>query len=143
MTATAYAQEPAIEYGSAAELKGVKKVFVFTGSDIGLRNEIVKHMKHYLPEVTVTDSLEGADIALAYSKTSETSLAGIYGTENTDINGSATTIGNTTDVHATGHSTSTKYPIYRTIKYGDGVVIKPLANHHVRLLMDWKGEKKV
>ncbi|HWW74280.1 MAG TPA: hypothetical protein VNZ44_02735 [Pyrinomonadaceae bacterium] len=63
----ALAQNPTVEYGHPGELRGVKKVFVDTGTDIELRNHVLEELRKRLPDLTVVSAPEGADIHLRFS----------------------------------------------------------------------------
>jgi hypothetical protein len=61
------AQNPTVEYGHPNELRGVKKVFVDTGTDIELRNHILEEIQKRLPNLTIVSVPEAADIHLRFS----------------------------------------------------------------------------
>lgn len=61
------AQNPTVEYGHPDELRGVKKVFVDTGTDIELRNHILEEIRKRLPDLTIVSAPEGADIHLRFA----------------------------------------------------------------------------
>jgi hypothetical protein len=63
----ALAQQPTIEYGQPAELRGVTKIFVDTGADIQQRNLIVKAIQKRLPNLEVVSRPEESDIHLRFS----------------------------------------------------------------------------
>lgn len=64
---TAAAQKQSVEYGDAAELRGVKKVFVDTGTDVDLRNRIASEVRKRLPDLQIVSAPEGADVHLQFS----------------------------------------------------------------------------
>lgn len=51
-------QDQKIEYGAKSELRGVKIVFIDTGSNLEFRDNAVKVLQRELPEVTVSDKLD-------------------------------------------------------------------------------------
>jgi hypothetical protein len=53
------------EYGRAAEIKGVHKVFIDVGPEITMRNEMAAHLERELPGVKVTDRAEDAEAVIA------------------------------------------------------------------------------
>jgi hypothetical protein len=61
------AQEPTIEYGQSAELRGVTKIFVDTGIDTQQRELIVKAIQKRLPNLNVVSRHEESDIHLRFS----------------------------------------------------------------------------
>ncbi len=63
----ALAQNPTVEYGHPGELRGVKKVFIDTGTDIELRNRILEEIRKRLPDLTVVSAPEGADVHLRFA----------------------------------------------------------------------------
>ncbi|HEX6729369.1 MAG TPA: hypothetical protein VF074_05135 [Pyrinomonadaceae bacterium] len=63
----ALAQNPTVEYGHPSELRGVKKVFVDTGTDVELRNRILEEIQKRLPDLTIVSTPEAAAIHLQFS----------------------------------------------------------------------------
>jgi hypothetical protein len=61
------AQNPTVEYGHPNELRGVKKVFVDTGTDIELRNRILEEIQKRLSDLTIVSAPEDANIHLRFS----------------------------------------------------------------------------
>ena len=61
------AQNPTVEYGDPGELRGVRKVFVDTGTDIELRNRILEEIQKRLPDLDIASAPEAADIHLRFS----------------------------------------------------------------------------
>jgi hypothetical protein len=51
------AQQPTIEYeyGNPQELKGVTKIYVYTGTQLSTRQDIVKDITKKLPQLQVVD----------------------------------------------------------------------------------------
>jgi hypothetical protein len=64
---SAFAQKLTVEYGNPSELRGVKKVFVDTGTDIELRNRIAEEIKKRLPDLVIVSAPEDADVHLQFS----------------------------------------------------------------------------
>lgn len=61
------AQKQIVEYGSPDELRGVKEIFVDTGTDIELHNRIGEEIRTRLPDVAVVSAPESADVHLQFS----------------------------------------------------------------------------
>jgi hypothetical protein len=74
--ALARAQSTSIEYGEIADLKGVEKIFIDTGSNLKMRNEILKAIKKKLPNLTITNSAEEAEVIVQYFDDSGTIING-------------------------------------------------------------------
>jgi hypothetical protein len=62
----ATAKNPTIEYGHPAELQGVKKVFVDTGTDTESRDRIIKELQKGAPTLTVVSRPEDAEVHLRF-----------------------------------------------------------------------------
>lgn len=60
------AQSAGIEYGQAAELRGVTKIFVNTGANLSGHDLLVKEIHKRLPNVSVVTRPEDADVHLQY-----------------------------------------------------------------------------
>ncbi|HEX3580098.1 MAG TPA: hypothetical protein VHY33_16155 [Thermoanaerobaculia bacterium] len=56
---------PSFEYGHAAEIKGVHKVFINVGPEITMRNELAEQLERELPGVKVTDHASDAEAVIA------------------------------------------------------------------------------
>ncbi len=118
---TAAAQKQSVEYGDAAELRGVKKVFVDTGTDVDLRNRIASEVRKRLPDLEIVSAPEGADVHLQFSLKEERD----YGL-----------------MIPVGRSVGVTYSV------GVGSVVKVLGENRVRVLMSFRdtrtrfGERK-
>jgi hypothetical protein len=129
LTTLASAQEGISEYGKPDELKGVTKIFVFTGSDTYSREQILKEVaqrqkKGNLQGLTIVDRAEDADVVLSFSEKGESYYRGSTTTPNVGYPGATSTA---------------QYGYSRT---GVGLVVKPLPNDKgLRLLMSVTAEK--
>jgi hypothetical protein len=114
--ATAAAQNQTIEYGSPDELKGVEKIFVDTGADMGVRDKIIaevrKNLRSLKPELIIVSKPEESDFHLRFHYKMET-------------------------LHGEGPS----YPGGRHMPVPYGTVVKILSKDRVRLLMSYSFEK--
>lgn len=120
------------EYGSLADLKGVKEIYIDTGSNIELRNTIIKEITKTLKDIVVTPNPSEGEVCLVYNTNFQRLYAGTSG------NGTVTDNGNTTTVQA--QST----PQYRKVTYGAGAVVIMKPNNVIRIIMnfnDSKGDK--
>ena len=118
------AQQPApaalqIEYGSPAELKGVKKIFIDTGMDMKNRERMLKEFsKAKLADLVLLDSPEGAEVLLLFNADRNTYFAGM-----------------TTNPSPGAGWPSTSTPRYSTTDTGVGIVVIPKGENRARLLM--------
>jgi hypothetical protein len=147
----AFAQQADIvfEYGSADELKGVSKIYVYTGAEFEVRNDIVKNIQERLDSVLITDHAEDAEVILLYGSSSNTYFSGIETKGKTITSGSVQ--GQSQDIgdvavgqgrySSQSETQSRSTPEYTTITTGNGLVIKPLKDSRVRVLMEFKGSK--
>ncbi|HEU4509972.1 MAG TPA: hypothetical protein VFR78_17190 [Pyrinomonadaceae bacterium] len=135
-------QAQSIEYGEPAELQGITKIFVDTGTDLSGRDNIVKVIKNELPGVVVVSRVEEAEIVLIYSSNSYSILSGISNSRNSSTNGTVSVWGNTATYSGQTNSTSTSTPIYRKVTDGEGLVVKFTDSGRPRLLMNFKDSKK-
>ena len=108
------AQNPTVEYGHPGELRGVKKVFVDTGTDIELRNHVLEEVQKRLPDLTVVSAPEDADIHLRFSLKEERN----YGV-----------------VVPAGGRIGVPYSV------GVGSVVKVLSDNRVRVLLSFKDSR--
>jgi hypothetical protein len=120
------------EYGSLADLKGVKEIYVDTGANIELRNSIIKEITKSLKNIVVTANPSEGEVCLVYNANFQRLYAGTSG------NGTVTDKGNTTAIET--QST----PQYRNVTYGSGAVVIMKPNNVIRIIMnfnDSKGDK--
>jgi hypothetical protein len=120
LAASAWGQQPTVEYGGSSELQGVTKVFIDTGTDLDLRNIIAEEMQKSLPDLTVVSKPEDADIHLQFSFKDDRE----YGRDM---------------IYPGLHPTIGIYGIPPLpSKIGVGTVVKVLGANRVRVLMSFK-----
>jgi hypothetical protein len=141
VTAKPHAQS-GMEYGQREELKDVTKIFVDTGTDLSGRENIIRIIKNELPNIAVVSRVEQAEVVLIYSSDSYSILSGISNSRNSSTNGAVSVWGNTATYSGQTSSTSTSTPIYRKVTDGEGLVVKFTNSGRLRLLMNFKDERK-
>lgn len=112
----ALAQQPTIEMGKAAELKGITKVYLMA-SNSDARRSILDGIKRSLPNLTFTDRREDAEVLLIFNVLR----------------------GNVSNADPASGLTESKVPI--SIKYettATGLVLKPVDGNHALQLTDFK-----
>lgn len=62
-TITAFAQRETLEYGDETDLKGVKKIFVYTGKSLNIRNNIIKNIRKELKNLEFVSTENEAEIS--------------------------------------------------------------------------------
>jgi hypothetical protein len=65
------------DYGRPTDLKGIKKVFIDTGSDLKNHERIVKSLEDAKLNLEILDSPEGAEVFLVFNAGSEQRIVGI------------------------------------------------------------------
>jgi hypothetical protein len=115
------AQGPVIEYGKAEELKGVTKIFIYTGTDVEVRQNMIKEIAKKLPALQILDRPDDAEILILFAADSASFLSNLH-TASTNIGG-------------TVHSNST--PTYHSVIFGKGTVVKPAGPDRMRVLMQF------
>jgi len=124
--ATASLAQGITEYGKPGELKGVTKIFVFTGAEMKDRERIIKELeksKTKAPNLLIVDRAADAEVELLYSVTNEEWVSSVRTHPNASSRGSTST------------------PVYMDTDTGVGRVIKPLSDGGMRLLMSFKDEQ--
>jgi len=123
LSTVTFAQDGISEYGKPTELKGVTKIFIFTGSDTYSREQIMKEIDHRqkkgnVQDLKIVDRAEEAEVILSFSEKGESYFRGVT---------------------TTGSTSTAQYGYDRT---GVGMVLKPLPNDKgIRLLMSVTAEK--
>ena len=67
LSATSNAQEKEIEYGNKQELRGVKVVFIDSGTNLEFRENAIELLKKELSAISVADRIGDAEILLQVS----------------------------------------------------------------------------
>jgi hypothetical protein len=131
VTTCGMAQErPAFEYGTPAELKGIKSIFIDTGADLPARRRILKEILKQFKDVpdekwpVLTDRREEAEVLLAYGNSFDTFTTSVV-----------TTVDPTTGI-------ATSSPRRKTTRTGTAFVALRLPGGGLRLLMDFSDEKR-
>jgi len=132
------AQQPSIEYGNPQELKGVTKIYVYTGSQLAVHQDIVKEIAKKLPQLQVMDKAEDAQITLMFG----TDTASYFAGSSTTASGTGTTVSNGGIATTNGQASATSTARYGTVTSGSGTVIKTVGPNRVRLLMDFNDTKR-
>jgi hypothetical protein len=125
------AQQPTIEYeyGNPQELKGVTKIYVYTGTQLSVRQDIGKGITKKLRQLQVVDKAEDAEVMLVFGADSTRAFAGLR----TSGSSTSSTAGGTTNTD----SSSVSRARYETVTSGSGLVGKVVGPNRVRLLMDF------
>lgn len=130
-----YARGQTPEYGSVDELKGVTKIYVFTGNDLEVRENIVNEIRKKLPHLIVTNTIAEADVSLAFDAFASTTRSGSV----TTGSATASVFGNT--VYGSGSSVTT--PVDQTVIYATGFVVRFTPENRIRLLMQFSDVKSI
>jgi len=119
LSVSAMAQTPLYEYGSIDELRGVKVIYIDTGTDLEVRQNMIKEIAKKLPELQIASRPQDATIALMLSADSSTFLSGVQ----------AVPVANST----------LSTPQYRSVIYGSGILImKGSGPDRIRILAEFK-----
>lgn len=131
----AAARQADVEYGHAAELKGVTRLYVSTGVDMEARESIVKELLKRLPRLEITQTPEAADVHL------------VYRSETLHVPGGLNWIGEPAPAYAesarhlyAGARIPSVSAQLLPVVVGTGVVLKTVGSGRVRLLMSYQGE---
>lgn len=131
-----------MEYGQPEELKGVKKIYVYTGMDLSGRENIIKVLKKDLPNVDVVSSASEAEVMLIYASDSYSVLSSMMRNSNSSTTGTISTYGNQGTYSGRTTTTSNTTPIYRNITDGSGFVVRFTSDGRPRLLMNFEDSRK-
>jgi hypothetical protein len=118
-----------IEYGAPAELKGVQRVFIDTGTDMEVRENIIRAIAKYTKGVTpptVVSRPEDAEVFLFFAADSSTIFKGV---QTQHFN------------YGSAGSNSVSSARYATVVHGTGQVLRPVAPSRVRLLLDFSDSR--
>jgi hypothetical protein len=130
-----------IEYGELAELNGVTKIYVDTGTDLSGRENIINVIRKELSNVVVVSRIEEAEAVLIYSSDSYRILNSIVQSRQSSTNGTVSVYGNRARYSGQTNSTTMNTPTYKKITDGAGLVLKLTEDGRSRLLMNFKDTK--
>lgn len=111
------------DYGTIDDLKDVKKVFVFTGTDLSARENIIKEVGKKLPQLTFTANADDAEVVLEYGSSAEKYFAGMSSSSD-------------------GFGGVSSNARYGKKQVGAGVVMKKGENGRLRLVLNFNDEQK-
>jgi hypothetical protein len=120
------------EYGTPAELQGIGRIFIDTGDDLAMRNNIVKNIEKRLPELVVVTQPEEADVRLVFVADTRYMVSHNYQSAiRYDYRG------------CTGHTVIESYdmPSYWTVVSGSGMVVMCAGENRLRVLMSFQDER--
>ena len=121
------AEAQILEYGKPDELKDVRSVYIYTGTELEVRENMVKQISKKIPTLEIADRPENADVLLLFSADSSTFLANVA---------------TTTYSASPGMATSNSTPQYHTVQIGTGTVVKLLGPNRIRLLAQFQDSRK-
>ena len=116
-SAISVSQQPAIEPGQPAELRGVGRIHINAGTD-SARNNIIRLITKNLPQLTITNTAEEAEVWLVFSSDQRSFSRG-----------------NPSD-GLTASATSTSSEAFEIVATGS--VIKPVSKDRARRLLAFK-----
>lgn len=133
-TITAFAQRETLEYGDETDLKGAKKIFVYTGKSLNIRNNIIKNIRKELKNLEFVSTENEAEIVLVFDEGFKDYFRG-----------TKTTITTNTQVYENGTSNSTEtitnQPEIEYHLQGEGMIIKKVNSFQERLILEFKDKK--
>jgi hypothetical protein len=127
MPRSATAQEqPEVEYGSAADLAGVERIFIDTGDDMEDHDNIAKIIAKKLPDLAVTSRAQDAEVILVYRSSEATYYAGTIASGSSETNAeihanSARSIGGSSQTTSDGYSAALYQTISRAAERCSGI----------------------
>src|SRR5947209_1601349 len=111
-----------IEYGKPSDLKGVRRIFVDTGTDLNDRERIIKEIKKAKLDVEILSSPDGAELILSFTSEKSKEIADIK----------------TSKPIVEGFPARSRVT-YEEVESGKGAAYVPLPNRR-RVLFSWEKE---
>jgi hypothetical protein len=125
IAAPVLAQAPNYDYGKLEELRGLKKVFIDTGTDLENRARIVKELDKSGLGFEIMSARTGAELILAFGAEEKTTGAHVH----------------TLPPFSAGLPARSRVE-YEQNKVGQGVAYVP-AENRARLLFSWTGVQRI
>ena len=119
------------EYGSSADLKGARRVFIDTGFDIRMRANAIKIIRKDIPDLEIANTPDVADVLLLYIVETRTTQATVATTTATYTPGS--TPGST----STSSSQTVINPQTQIEIVYNGYAVKSVAPDRLRVLLSY------
>ena len=132
---------PRFEYGSVSDLAGVTDFYVDTGMDLESRERIIENILDDLPQLSVAESAQEADVILVYGSSETSSYAGTWATSEDESSADASVTGNRVHVEGQRDGSTLSMPIYQTRTAGSGQVLQLLPGGRIRLILTYEGSK--
>lgn len=142
LTQPAHAQ--VLEYGSQEDLRDVQYLFIDTGTEVSVREDIIDKLRKQLPNLKIASIIEEADAAIIFASSRQTVQFGTWmqGTGQ----GQATCFGGGGMVSCSSQSSASGYavPMQATVRYGRGFVVVPGTQAGaIRLVMEHSLESRM
>lgn len=111
-----------IEYGELSELRGIKRVFIDTGTNTDNRERIIKELEKSKLKLTILSSPETAELVLTFNSETSEQVSSVK----------------TRPPLVEGFPARSRVE-YDTVEKGEGVAFVPLESRR-RVLFSWTGQ---
>lgn len=139
--AVAEAQEFA--YGVPEDLAGTLWMFVYTGSQMSERADIMNKLQKELPHLRYADDPHQADIVLVYGSAKSNVFAGNWGQAIGAGTTTCSSIGATATCYSSGQASGYSAPMYVPVRTGRGFVLVRRPNGELRLVLEHSDESRM
>lgn len=138
------------DYGSPAELQGVLWIYVETGDELEVRQNILKNVQKELPFLQVAPSLAEADVVLVFGANAYTRYYGTYNSSSStgaaNCSGSAYGAGNyaygQANCYGNANTQSSSTPVYGNVVDGKGWIVIVPDQGKPRLVHEYADSRK-
>lgn len=130
-------------YGRPEDLKGTLWVFVYTGSQMTQRNEIVDKLQKQLPNLRFAEDPRQADVVIIYASAQSDVFAGNWSQAVGGGTTTCTALGNTANCYSSGGASGYSAPMYLPVRSGQGYVLVRGEDGQLRLVLEHADQSRV
>lgn len=125
-----------VSYGTPEDLSGALWVFVYTGTQMSEREDIMEKLKKELPYLRFAKDPRQADMVIIYASAQSDVFAGNWQQAIGGGTATCSSIGASTTCRSSGQGSGYTTPLYIHKRYGRGLVLIRDADDQLRLVIE-------
>jgi hypothetical protein len=131
-----------VAYGVPAGLAGTLWIFVYTGTQMSVRADILKKLGKELPRLRYADDARQADVVLVYATAESDVFVGNWGQAVGAGSTTCSSFGSTATCSSNGQASGYSMPLYGRVRYGRGLVMVRGQDGELRLVLEHADDSK-
>lgn len=130
-------------YGSPEDLSTTLWMFVYTGTQMSQRSDIMKKLQKDLPHLRFAEDPRQADIVLIYASAKSDVFAGNWGQAVGAGTTTCSSMGNTTNCRSSAGASGYSAPLYLPVRTGRGLVLVRGLDNELRLVLEHTDDSRM